>query len=83
MRATSSEKIQGKVETTLQSRTMQQQSPTSIPGSVELAVIIPTLNERENVSQLLERIDIALKGIKWEVIFVDDDSTDGTAQLVR
>ena len=83
MRATSSEGIQGEVETTLQSRTVQQQSPTSIPGSVELAVVIPTLNERENVSQLLERIDIALKGIKWEVIFVDDDSTDGTTQLVR
>jgi dolichol-phosphate mannosyltransferase len=26
---------------------------------------------------------MALKGIKWEVIFVDDDSTDGTTQLVR
>ena len=50
---------------------------------MELAVVVPTFNERENVNQLLERLDVALKGIRWEVIFVDDDFPDGTAHLMR
>lgn len=49
----------------------------------ELAVIIPTLNEAANVPALLERLEKVLAGIDWEVIFVDDDSPDGTADLVR
>ena len=53
------------------------------PAVAALAVIIPTLNERENVGPLLERIDAALAGTAWEAIFVDDDSTDGTRDAVR
>jgi dolichol-phosphate mannosyltransferase len=49
----------------------------------ELAVIIPTFNERENVEPLLERLDAALEGLEWEVLFVDDDSADGTAERIR
>jgi dolichol-phosphate mannosyltransferase len=51
--------------------------------SLELSVIVPTLNERDNVPVLLERLDEALSGTAWEVIFVDDDSVDGTAEAVR
>jgi dolichol-phosphate mannosyltransferase len=51
--------------------------------TVELAVVIPTLNERDNVVPLLNRIAAALNGISWEAIFVDDDSPDRTAELVR
>jgi dolichol-phosphate mannosyltransferase len=51
--------------------------------SVELAVVIPTLNERENVVALVDRLGTVLAGIRWEVVFVDDDSPDGTADLVR
>jgi dolichol-phosphate mannosyltransferase len=50
---------------------------------VELAVIIPTLNERENVAALVDRLEAAVAGIRWEAVFVDDDSPDGTADLVR
>src|ERR1700733_12353176 len=50
---------------------------------VEVAVIVPTYNERENVPQLLSLLDKALAGIRWEVIFVDDDSPDHTADVVR
>jgi dolichol-phosphate mannosyltransferase len=50
---------------------------------VELAVVIPTLNERENVAALVDRLEGALSGIRWEAVFVDDDSPDGTADLVR
>lgn len=50
---------------------------------IELAVVIPTLNERENVAALVDRLGTALAGIRWEAVFVDDDSPDGTADLVR
>ena len=50
---------------------------------IELAVIIPTYNEADNVEPLLDRLKIALAGISWEAIFVDDDSPDGTADAVR
>lgn len=49
----------------------------------ELAIIVPTFNERENILPLLEGLAAALAGVSYEVIFVDDDSPDGTADLVR
>lgn len=51
--------------------------------SVELTVIIPTYNERENVLPLLAALDKALRGLDWEVFFVDDHSPDGTADCIR
>ena len=50
---------------------------------LELAIVLPTLNERANIAPIVERIDRALAGIGWEAIFVDDNSTDGTADAVR
>ena len=50
---------------------------------LELAVVIPTFNERGNVATLVARLDAALHGIRWEAIFVDDDSADGTADGAR
>jgi dolichol-phosphate mannosyltransferase len=52
-------------------------------AQTELAVVVPTFNERENIAPLLERLNAALTGIRWEVIFVDDDSPDGTADALR
>ncbi len=49
----------------------------------ELTVVVPTFNERDNVAPLVELVGAALAGIDWEVIFVDDDSADGTAAVVR
>lgn len=49
----------------------------------ELTIVIPTMNERENIAPLVERLDRVLQGIAWEVVFVDDDSPDGTADTVR
>jgi dolichol-phosphate mannosyltransferase len=49
----------------------------------ELSIIVPTFNERENVGVLVERLAESLEGLSWEVIFVDDDSKDGTADAVR
>ena len=50
---------------------------------VQLSVVLPTYNERENVPELLRRLAIALHGLRWEAIFVDDDSPDGTAETVQ
>jgi dolichol-phosphate mannosyltransferase len=50
---------------------------------LRLSIVIPTFNERSNVGELLSRLDATLGATGWEVIFVDDDSPDGTASLVR
>jgi dolichol-phosphate mannosyltransferase len=54
-----------------------------VTRGVELSVIIPCYNERPNVAPLFEKLDVALNGVHWEVIFVDDNSPDGTADAVR
>lgn len=49
----------------------------------DLAIVLPTFNESGNVGPMVERLESALGGIRYEVIFVDDDSPDGTADVVR
>ena len=49
----------------------------------ELTVVIPTLNERDNIEPLVDLLDAALDEVSWEAIFVDDDSADGTAERIR
>ncbi len=44
----------------------------------ELCIVVPTFNERTNVPILVERLRGALAACDWEVIFVDDNSPDGT-----
>jgi dolichol-phosphate mannosyltransferase len=51
--------------------------------SAELSIIIPTFNERDNVASLIEALDKALPNVLWEIVFVDDDSPDGTAGHLR
>src|SRR4051812_29289769 len=53
------------------------------PAAVELAIVIPVLNECDNVPLVIDRLNRALAGISWEAIFVDDDSPDDTAEAVR
>lgn len=50
-----------------------------------VSVIVPTLNERGNISLLLERIDSALRParLSYEVVIIDDYSTDGTYELAQ
>ena len=50
---------------------------------LELAIILPTFNERKNLRPMVERLDKALAGICWEAIYVDDNSPDGTAEEAR
>lgn len=45
--------------------------------------MIPTYNERENLEELITRVNNALKEFKYEVVVVDDNSPDGTAELAE
>lgn len=53
------------------------------PKGPDLSIIIPTLNERENIAELVEKLRRSLEGIDWEAIFVDDDSLDGSLSVIR
>ena len=48
-----------------------------------LTIVIPTYNEKENISEILARLKRTLNNIKHEIIFVDDNSPDGTSKEVR
>ena len=77
-------------------RLLAQIHPSSgnlIPGNplmsersrTKLGLAIPTLNEAENMHPLLEGLSVALSRvpIDYELIVVDDDSSDGTAEVTR
>jgi len=49
----------------------------------ELTIVVPTFNERSNVAILIDRVRKTLPDVAWEIIFVDDNSPDGTAAAVR
>jgi glycosyltransferase involved in cell wall biosynthesis len=48
-----------------------------------LSIVIPVLNEAENISPILNRIRKSLSGFNWELIFVDDGSTDNSPAIIR
>jgi dolichol-phosphate mannosyltransferase len=50
---------------------------------LDVSVIVPTINEAENLPRLLRRIRKAMGGIAYEVIIVDDDSSDGTPTVCQ
>lgn len=52
---------------------------------VDLSVVVPIYNEEENVAPLHERVSAALaaSGLEYELILVDDGSSDGTFPLLR
>lgn len=59
--------------------------PTDAPGSpIDLSVVAPAHNEEDNVRDLVEQIERALRptGLRFEIIIVDDGSTDATRQRV-
>jgi dolichol-phosphate mannosyltransferase len=59
------------------------ESPPLTAGLPQLSVVVPTFNERENVTTLFRRLETTLAGVAWEVIFIDDNSPDGTWNVVR
>ena len=65
------------------SATSMIEPPVAARGAPMLTVVVPCYNERPNVAPLIARLDAALHGIAWEVVYVDDNSPDGTAAEVR
>lgn len=59
--------------------------PTVLAGrkGPELSIVVPTFNERANVAELIGRLRERLVGVDWQLIFVDDDSPDGTAAAIK
>ena len=49
----------------------------------EVAVIVPTFNEHDNIMLIRAALDAALCHESYEIVFVDDDSSDGTPELIR
>src|ERR1700712_2218736 len=60
-----------------------QGTPPQAVATPELSVVVPTFNERDNVIALFRKLETALAGRAWEVIYVDDNSPDGTWDVVR
>jgi dolichol-phosphate mannosyltransferase len=58
------------------------ESRDAITIGPELTIVVPTRNEYNNVHHIYYALRRSLQGINWEVIFVDDDSQDGTADAV-
>lgn len=52
--------------------------PTNAPSPPTITVVVPTYNERGNVAGIVADVRRSLAGERWELIFVDDDSPDGT-----
>jgi len=48
-----------------------------------LTVVVPCYNEAEVLPVFHARLAVALRGLKWDVIYVNDGSTDGTLQVLR
>ena len=60
-----------------------QQSNDHKAKAPELSIIVPVFNEVSNVGPLVQLVEAALEDDSWELIFVDDNSPDGTAERVK
>ena len=48
---------------------------------MNLSVIIPVYNEVQNITEILKRVQAT--GLPWEIVIVDDGSTDGTRDILK
>ncbi|MGW8482206.1 glycosyltransferase [Microbacterium sp. NPDC055903] len=51
--------------------------------ALDVTVVVPTFNERDNVAELISRITVALRGRDAEILFVDDSSDDTASEVAR
>jgi dolichol-phosphate mannosyltransferase len=52
-------------------------------GSPAVSVVVPVFNEADNMSILQSELRAALSGLDYEIVFVDDGSTDGSAEKIQ
>jgi dolichol-phosphate mannosyltransferase len=64
-------------------RLAESRLPVHMDGDLELSVVVATYRERNNIPELVSRVERALGALTWELTVVDDDSPDKTADLVR
>jgi dolichol-phosphate mannosyltransferase len=59
--------------------------PRSLPltGPPEVSLVIPVYNERENLEPLMSEIAVALSGRRYEIVAIDDGSTDGSLEALK
>jgi glycosyltransferase involved in cell wall biosynthesis len=67
------------------SKTLQESVSDAPAQKVEISVVIPAMNEEQNIRSLYEALSTQLNelGKRYEVIFIDDDSTDGTFEVLK
>src|SRR6185312_5847706 len=58
---------------------LPQGAPRPVP---ELTLVVPAFIARDAVAPLVEKLAGALAGVEWEIIFVDDNSTDDTVAAI-
>jgi dolichol-phosphate mannosyltransferase len=65
--------------------TLDKDAPAVEPAArgAEMAIVIPTFCEQGNLRELVARIDSCFTDVRWEIVFVDDNSPDGTSDLAR
>jgi dolichol-phosphate mannosyltransferase len=62
---------------------MEQYCQTTEAQAPQLSIVIPVLNEQGNISPLVDEIDLVLyQRLRFEVIIVDDGSTDGSEEEI-
>ena len=59
-------------------------SPDASNGrrAFDLSIVVGTINEAKNIPTLIQKLEAVLSGIRWELVIVDDDSKDGTSELL-
>lgn len=57
-------------------------STSGAAGGPEISIIVPCYNEAANVAPLVAMLESVMAGRRWEVIFVDDNSPDGTTEAI-
>ena len=68
---------------TVEHREAARASPKREKDGIHLSVVIPVYNERENIAPLHEALTVALAGRSYDLVFVDDGSTDGSREELR
>jgi dolichol-phosphate mannosyltransferase len=63
--------------------TQEKVDPSQSARLVDVTIVAPTFNERDNVPELISRLERVLPPRRWELVFVDDDSLDGTVDVLR